>query len=46
MVKLLRSSFFLRFAGGFAAGILGVIALQPAEATQAVPAPYQIAASR
>jgi hypothetical protein len=46
MVNLLKSSFFLRFAGGFVAGVLGVIALQPAEAVQPLAAPQQIAAIR
>ena len=33
-MRTLKSSFFLRFAGGFVAGAIGVIALQPAEARQ------------
>ena len=32
MPSLLKSSFFLRFAGGFVIGVIGVVALQPAEA--------------
>ena len=44
MVGVLKSSFFRRFAGGFVAGVLGVIALQPAEAVPT--APTQIVAPR
>lgn len=32
MRYLLKSSFFWQFAGGFAIGTIGLVALQPAEA--------------
>jgi hypothetical protein len=32
MASLFKSSFFRRFAGGFLLGMVGVAALQPAEA--------------
>lgn len=35
-MRALKSSFFLRFAGGFVLGAVGVVALQPAEARQDV----------
>ena len=36
MSKLIKSSFFRRFAGGFLLGTIGVVALQPAEAARFV----------
>jgi hypothetical protein len=34
MVTMLKSSFFWQVASGFALGVVGMVALQPAEATQ------------
>jgi hypothetical protein len=36
MLSLLKSSFFHRFVWGFLLGTIGVVALQPAEATRFV----------
>jgi hypothetical protein len=36
MTKLLASSFFHRFAGGFALGAVAMVMLKPAEAISAV----------
>jgi hypothetical protein len=33
-MSLFKSSFFWQFAGGFALGAIGLVALQPAEATR------------
>ena len=41
-----KSSFFRLFAGGFAAGILAMVALQPAEATRALGEQFHITSER
>jgi hypothetical protein len=46
MRTLLKSTFFWRFAGGFALGAAGLLALQPAQAEAASPAPVAYSAVR
>ena len=45
-MRVVKSSFFRLFAAGFAAGVVGMLALQPAEATRAFGAPAPIVQQR
>ena len=46
MTKILKSSFFHRFAAGFLLGTIGVVALQPAEAGHFVETQFAHPAQR
>jgi len=41
-----KSSFFRLFVGGFAVGVVGMVALQPVEATRALGQQFHLAAAR
>ena len=46
MRTILKSSFFWQFAGGFALGAVGLLTLQPAEATRKLTHHFAFAAQR
>jgi hypothetical protein len=42
MLNAIKHSFVWQFAAGFAIGVVGLVALHPAEATAAAPAPTHL----